>query len=844
MTNPSIWEPASDSVPAVRPQTFLVEETIYATEGQTDFTTQQFTYVPNTGTLRVYVNGVRVTGVRELTGSTFGLPVGASCKLGDKIFVEALLEEVSASQVTFARSFFTATEGQTFFAVENVPGKNIVILNGATLSFLNDYTSTSAGITITEPCKAGDFVEVYVFGAIKVDDTVAASDLASPLGASLVGIGNGRTQADKNAEFVSVKDFGAVGNGVADDSAEIQAATNAASNVIFTDGVYRLTTNYTFPRGKTWTFEPDARIYVDAGVVLTILGDIVASEDQWIFDCADNPTNYSDPNGYRGAPVTTATPVVLGGTFYSAGGFGGAVSVKWFGATGAGFTYPSALGAYAAAQTIPSNLFVNDTKAIRFALTAICGDYNFIDQIGSQRGATGLFFPDGVYTVDDDLFFGGIAIYGRTPQSPLLGCKILQTNADKNLFVVQSAGRGGLGGGGSSSQIVNLTLGYRFSSWQSAKQLATLYFVENKFNLDTYITGCRFNNISYGQQVVWWSQKEARAASPANISAGTPQYGYGSESGLQVQLHFNHCMFDVGIGRTFRIGDEGSGRVEVNDCLFFDYPLGLMWDELKDLTPGAAASGGSVEFKFNNCDFQDIGQFYGGATGNLPNENFMYSRNAAGFYWFNDCENQDYRDGYNGAFNIEGGGLRMTDCVWKQTPTGAGSDLAFFIRCNGAMSELTLLNNSLYLTGNPVQMMNFESGFAPANLQMADNTFVAPDADCIIYTNNPAATIPGVAVIRDNNFGEVDVQPIFGNTNPNIVFEGNIFKTSQEPRGIAFQNYGMQGRTEIYATAAPVSGTWYRGDRVINALPAIGQPKAWTCTVSGTPGTWVSEGNL
>ena len=159
MTNPSIWDPASDTVPAVRPQTFLVEETIYATEGQTVFTIQQFTYVPNTGTLRVYVNGVRVTGVRELTGSTFGLPIGASCKLGDKIFVEALLEEVSASQVTFARSFFTATEGQTFFAVKNVPGKNIVILNGATLSFLNDYTSTSAGITITEPCRAGDFVE-------------------------------------------------------------------------------------------------------------------------------------------------------------------------------------------------------------------------------------------------------------------------------------------------------------------------------------------------------------------------------------------------------------------------------------------------------------------------------------------------------------------------------------------------------------------------------------------------------------------------------------------------------------------------------------------------------------
>ena len=34
------------------------------------------------------------------------------------------------------------------------------------------------------------------------------------------------------------------------------------------------------------------------------------------------------------------------------------------------------------------------------------------------------------------------------------------------------------------------------------------------------------------------------------------------------------------------------------------------------------------------------------------------------------------------------------------------------------------------------------------------------------------------------------------------------------------------------------------GDRVINTTPTVGQPKSWVCTVAGTPGTWVSEGNL
>lgn len=45
------------------------------------------------------------------------------------------------------------------------------------------------------------------------------------------------------------------------------------------------------------------------------------------------------------------------------------------------------------------------------------------------------------------------------------------------------------------------------------------------------------------------------------------------------------------------------------------------------------------------------------------------------------------------------------------------------------------------------------------------------------------------------------------------------------------------------ANAAPTTGTWAVGERVART-PVVGQPKAWSCTVAGTPGTWVSEGNL
>ena len=48
----------------------------------------------------------------------------------------------------------------------------------------------------------------------------------------------------------------------------------------------------------------------------------------------------------------------------------------------------------------------------------------------------------------------------------------------------------------------------------------------------------------------------------------------------------------------------------------------------------------------------------------------------------------------------------------------------------------------------------------------------------------------------------------------------------------------------VYRTAPPATDTWIVGDFCINSVPAVASPKSWVCTVAGTPGTWVSTGNL
>lgn len=40
-------------------------------------------------------------------------------------------------------------------------------------------------------------------------------------------------------------------------------------------------------------------------------------------------------------------------------------------------------------------------------------------------------------------------------------------------------------------------------------------------------------------------------------------------------------------------------------------------------------------------------------------------------------------------------------------------------------------------------------------------------------------------------------------------------------------------------TAAPTTGTWGRGDIVMNTAPSPSQVLFWVCTVAGTPGTWL-----
>lgn len=75
-----------------------------------------------------------------------------------------------------------------------------------------------------------------------------------------------------------------------------------------------------------------------------------------------------------------------------------------------------------------------------------------------------------------------------------------------------------------------------------------------------------------------------------------------------------------------------------------------------------------------------------------------------------------------------------------------------------------------------------------------------------------------------------------------MVIDGGV--TAPGAASVSQQSVVFMSRTVSYTGAAPAALAWLRGDIADNGLPAVGSPKRWICTTTGTPGTWVSEGNL
>jgi hypothetical protein len=673
----------------------------------------------------------------------------------------------------------TATAGQTVFTLTTMqyqPGTNNLVvyvdgvnqIEGGTYSFVE---TSSTVVTFVAGLHVGALVKFV--SAETLSTGVTSADLVSYQPA---GVGAVTTNVQtKLRETVSVKDFGAVGDGVTDDTAAVHNALDYAidngKSLYFPNGRYRVTSGYTNSRPIS---------------VLTMYGDERRDNTTVLLDSASTSRFFYDFTG--------------GVTHY--------------------------LAVYG--MSFECEQLVQDTDFFRF--TSVATNVVSYRDVIFYRVNRPIVFKAGTYSDTCEFYNISFNDSGTIYSDSNVGSR-------GNLFTMIDVSKNGTTPDNTAKQVMNLQ---GFRGIQATNLLLqgalpstgwTVLYLDNEYSPDwTQDNIIELNG--------YWSEWTTNAALYVvdqkggrslwnNPAFNTQTTASGTQNLIrlreQAQMQINNSSF---------VGDAFPGDTVNNMFSFEDINCHAVLDRcmVRYVLPKS-----DENFTFINCS-----QASDGSVANKPVTSALFGtqQSTVAFRWTGgylptDGGSIQYGSGTTGTPSVDS----VYDRKFLLIPNVNNLDGIFYLKTRGVIKVGTQYNIVVRckfptFTGGTFTISPIELASAVSGGAGYDTTYSGQEVTLNI-SRRLATSVTDIGVRFFSSATGVS-----GNLEVYVV---GMYVGNDSPR---FEFLQSSNTLTTHATTTPLIGEWKRGDRIFNSLPTVGQPKSWVCTVAGTPGTWVSEGNL
>lgn len=315
--------------------------------------------------------------------------------------------------------------------------------------------------------------------------------------------------------------------------------------------------------------------------------------------------------------------------------------------------------------------------------------------------------------------------------------------------------------------------------------------------------------------------------------------GYGVHLPFAYDTMVSNCVF-TNVGRHDIYVPRG-GKVTITNCHSIDHRK----DEATVATRPAFLIARNVSScVISNCVFEN---FYDGAitvAGEASNSHVAVNTSISNCT-FKVAKNNIATINIGEQTNISSestNGVIIDGCTFE------------FDYSEGVSNALNVFNGkNIHIRNSIIKVENMSGNYT--GIQFGNNSYSPDQGDCeYVSSENCSFYAEGSsgqfrAVVSEGYLGQNVDRTITVNNTQFSVDSGISLLTWHSP-SYSYANTAVQGTGRFgdigrsFGTAAPTSGTWYRGDIVWDITPSAGGTIGWVCTTAGTPGTWKTFGTI